>query len=184
MQRSGRLPGAALADQQKSATAVADACGVQRHQRLGTRREREHRKLDELIAGVVRESEHVSRHHDKRRSVLGGQDCKVRGARGSAQQSRPGKHLDPRWISLRPRAVARCERQSDAKARCNCGELVPRQTTVSPIYEALQLGAAALKLKLAAEQTHACARRGSLPLLKRVSRYVSGAGFPAAHLKP
>jgi hypothetical protein len=180
VQRSGRLSSATVADQEKSATILANACGMQRNEVLGARRKRKHRKLKELVTGVVGKSEHVSRHNDERRSIVRRRDRKIRGAARSAQHPRSGHHLDKRWFAPCPRAVGRCKRQSDAQARGGRRETVPRQTLVGPIHKAPQLGALALERKISAEQTHARAGHGTPPFVKRVGRHVGG-GFPRAH---
>jgi hypothetical protein len=183
VQGGGRLSGAAITEQEKSATISSDTCPVQRHQSLSARREREHREFDEFVTGVVWEPEHVSRKNDERRSVIAGQHGKVRRARRSAQQPGSGEHLYSRRIGLGSATSAGCEPDSDADARRDFGEFVPRQAGIRPIHQATQLRASAFKLERAAEQMHPCAGHRGRLFVERIGRDVSRANFVGAHEK-
>src|ERR1019366_2808446 len=67
MQCHSRFSRAAWTHQQNSTTVKTYASGVQWHQTLGTGGEGEDRELDQLIASVVRKSQHLGGYgHDRR----------------------------------------------------------------------------------------------------------------------
>src|ERR1700679_382854 len=92
MQGNGRLSGPTWPHQQNSATIETHASGMQRNHVSCARGQSEYRELDQLIARVIWESEHLRRYGYERRPLMGREHYECRRRRGAAQEPRPVQH--------------------------------------------------------------------------------------------